>query len=254
MSNLFTILPFSVNNPSLPVIPSSDYERLSEFEINAYEHWLFDKGSSSGLTGEVNGRILTVQSTAPTYSASNLSISGNQGAGLLTDLGEVAGQTDTICVVFKHSASTGIVVPFGTLSSTADAALGGGGPFIDGATRDLKLQYRATSINSTDTGKDAPAATWHFLAVSRNMATRGVVRTLLSGQALHEVTVGGTAYIPAGNSRKIGLGSAYYATPAGSTLDFAEAVVFDRQLSATELAGVYTRAKARMAARGITVV
>lgn len=254
MSNLFTILPFSVNNSVLPVIPSSDYQRLSDLEIGAYEHWLFDKGSSNDLVGGINGKQLTVQSTAPTYSGSYLSISGNEGNGLLTDMGEVAGQIDTICVVFKHSSSTGIVVPFGTLSKTADASLGGGSPFIGNTPRDLLLQYRPTNIASIDTGKDVPAATWHFLAVSRNMATGGVVRTLLGGQTVHEITVGGVAYIPAGNNRKIALGSAYYTAATGVTLDFAEAVVFDRQLSATELNGVYMRAKARMSARGITVV
>lgn len=254
MSNLFTVLPFSVNNPALPVIPISDYQLLSDFEIDSYEHWIFDKGNSSNLTGGVQGKLLTVQSTAPTYLGSYLSISGDEGKGLLTDIGEAVGQTDTICVVFKHSSSTGIVIPFGSLSKSVESSLGGGGPFINNATRDLLLQYRPTSISSTNTGKDVPAAIWHFLAVSRNMATGGVVRTLLGGQAVHEITVGGTAYIRAGNNRKIALGSAYYNTVTGTTLDFAEAVVFDRQLSTTELADVYMRAKARMAARGITVV
>lgn len=255
MSNLFTILPFSVNNSSLPVIPSSDYQRLSDFEIGSYEHWLFDKGNSSDLTGGVNGRLLTVQSTAPTYSGNYLSIPSDEGKGLLTDMGEVAGQKDTICVVFKYSTTTGVVIPFGSLSKTAEGSLGGSAPYIGNASRDLLLQYRPTNVNSIDTLKDVPAAAWQFMAVSRDMSAGGIVRTLVGGQTAHEITVSAVAsYIPAGNNRKIALGSAYYNAVAGVTLDFAEAVVFDRQLSATELNGVYTRAKARMAARGITVV
>lgn len=255
MSNIFTIMPFSVNNSSLPVIPSSDYQRLSDLEIGAYEHWLFDKGNQSDLTGGVNGRLLTVQSTAPTYSGNYLSIQSDEGKSLLTDMGEVAGQTDTVCIVFRYSTSAGVVIPFGSLSKTVDASLGGGAPYIGNASRDLLLQYRPTNINSIDTLKDVPAASWQFLAVSRNMATGGIVRTLVGGQAIHEITVSAvSSYIPAASGRKIALGSAYYNAAAGVTLDFAEAVVFDRQLSATELAGVYTRAKERMAARGITVV
>lgn len=255
MSNLFTILPFSVNNPALTLIPSSDYQRLSDFETDSYEHWLFDKGNQSELTGIVNGRILTVQSTAPTYSGNYLSIPSDEGKGLLTDMGEIAGQIDTICVVFRYSTSTGVVIPFGSLSKTVDASLGGGAPYIGNASRDLLLQYRPTNINSIDTLKDIPAASWQFIAVSRNMATGGIVRTLVGGQAVHEITVSAvSSYIPAASGRKIALGSAYYNAVAGVTLDFAEAVVFDRQLSAAELHGVYTRAKARMAACGITVV
>lgn len=254
MANLFTMLPFSVSNPALPVIPSTDFERLSELEAGAYEHWIFDNGAAS-LSGGVNGRMLTAQSDPATFSDSYLSIPSNEGKALLTDMGEVVDQKDTICVVFRYSTTTGVVIPFGALAKTADAALGGGCPYIANAGRDILLQYRPTNINSIDTGKDAPASTWQFLAVSRDMASGGIVRTLLGGQSQHSVTVSNVAaYIPAGSGRKIGLGSAYYNAVTGVTLDFAEAVVFDRALSASELDDVYLRAKARMAERGITVV
>lgn len=254
MASLFTMLPFSVSNPALPVIPGADFERLSELEVGAYEHWLFDNGAAS-LYGGLNGRALTAQSDPATFSDSYLSISGNEGKALLTDMGEVAGQKDTICVVFRYSTTSGVVIPFGSLAKTAEAALGGGCPYIANAGRDILLQYRPTNINSIDTGKDAPASTWLFMAVSRDMATDGVVRTLVGGQTQHSITVTNVAaYIPAGSGRKIGLGSAYYNAATGVTLDFAEAVLFDRALSAAELTDVYTRAKARMAERGITVV
>lgn len=256
MSNLFTILPFSAGNQSLPLIPSTDYKRLSDLEISAYDHWIFDKGGASNLSGSVNGKLLTAQSSSPSYSSNYLSILSDQGKGLLTDLGEVATQTDTICVVFRYASSTGIIVPFGSLSTTPEASLGGGSPYLANAARDVLLQYRGTSASSTDTGKDLPSGSWHFLAVSRNLAAGGSIRTLVGGQVANEVTLTAqSAYIPAGNgSRKIALGSAYYNAVAGVNLDFAEAVIFNRQLSATEMAGVYDRAKARMSARGITVV
>lgn len=254
MSNLFTMLPFLVSNPTLPVIPSMDFERLSELEAGAYEHWIFDNGAAS-LSGGVNGRILTAQSDPATFSDSYLSISGNEGKALLTDMGEVAGQKDTICVVFRYSTVTGITIPFGALARSAEAALGGGCPYILNESRGLFLQYRGSNVASVDTGYDAPANTWHFLAVSRDMASGGAVRTLLSGHPQHSVTVSNVgAYVPAVSGRKIGLGAAYYNSAIGSTLDFAEAVVFDRALSASDLADVYARAKARMAKRGITVV
>lgn len=254
MSNLFTMLPFAVVNASLPVIPSGDITLLTELEPDAYEHWIFDNSSAS-LSGLLKSTPLTAQSTAPTYSSKYLSISGNEGAGLLTPLTESEGQTDTIAVVFKYTtAANGIVIPFGSLAKSADAALGGCSPFLSAAPRTLYSTARgAAGISTLNSGDTIAASTWRFLCVSRKLTASGTYKVLKGTSTVRESSGDYSAYVPAGSGRKIGLGSLYYNSEAGNTLDFAEAVVFNRALSAAEMSALYLRAQARMAARGITI-
>lgn len=255
MSKLFTMLPFSVNDPTLPVIPSGDIRRLFEAEINAAEHWIFDNGEAS-LVGKINGLSLTPQSTAPTYSADYLTIASDVGKALLTTFEETAGQEDTIAAVFKYSAhASKEIVPFGSISSTVESPpLTGGAPYIVGVEHTVSLTYRGSPVTGTNTTVAISPSTWVFLCVSRKMTASGVVRALIGGSAIKSYTGDYSSYVPATAGRKIGLGSPYFVSLAGQTVSFAEAVVFDRALDSTEISQLYDRSKARMTKRGITIL
>lgn len=251
MANLVTVLPFSVPGSSLPTVAAADMRRLSDIELSAYDHWIFNAGESS-LTGKFAGKTLTVQSTAPTYSGNWLMLSLNKGAGLLTDLGESTGQSDTIAMVCKIAAlPTAAIVLEGTLGPSSEPASGGGGSVFISSGGKLYLTNKGTAQSSTDTTDTLTADTWAFVCMTRSMST-GVVRFLKGGSTVREYS-GLTGYVPASNSRKLALGSAYYGSQAGNTLSVFEAVIFNRGLTAAEMQALYLRAQARAAKVGITI-
>ncbi len=251
MPNLVTVLPFSVPGNSLPTVAPEDMRRLSDVEIGAYDHWIFNGGASS-LVGKSAGKVLTVQSTAPTYSSDWLSISLNQGAGLLTDLGEVSGQADTLAMVCKiATVPTAAIVLGGTLAPSAEPSPGGGSFFIT-TGGELRLLNRGTTQTITD-ADTLSANTWAFICMSRNMSASGAVRLLKGGSTVREYLANFSAYVPAPSPRKISLGGAYYNNQAGNTLSIFEAVVYNRALTAQEIGDLYLRAKARAAKVGITI-
>lgn len=241
--HLFTRLPITVSG-SLPVIPSADIQSLVNYEQTSYEHWIFS-GGAGALVGKKAGKALTLQSTAPTYSAYYLSFGGN-GKALLTDLMDSAAATDTVCVVMRPAASVTMQVPFGNVGSVL-----GGSPLIYGTpTRTLAHTYRGIS-NSGNQTAISPAA-WQFLAISRNFSgTTKSIRMLLGGTAQAVTTNSGT-YTPA--ATPIALGNSSLAGVGVDVIDYAEFIIFPTALDATELEAVYQRAKARCAARGLAVV
>lgn len=248
---LFTMLPFSVPNPALPVIPSADFERLGpNLEYDAYGHWLLGDSSAS-LADVVNGRALTVQSDGVTYpDATYLSMNGAQGKGILTDVEETADIADTIAMVVRRTTGS-LGMFFGTLSPSSETPTNGSSPFFSSGD---SVWTRTNGMNSgANTGRTAAMNEWLFIATTRDFAAPSRPnKVLVGGQAIYERTDSGT-FQPAPSPRKIAIGSAYY-NSGTNTMDVAEFIYFNRAMSAFEMAELYARSKARMAERGITVV
>lgn len=255
--SIVTRLPITVSS-SLPVIPQTDIESFVSWEIDSYDHWIFDKGNSAGLTGLAQSKVLSLQGSAPAYSSNYLSLPGTSGNALLTDLTEVANQADTIFIVLRSPATfSGFHFPFGTLSTGTGNAFGGS-PYLNSTTnaypRAVYANYRGTNVPGTAITTLDAAAQWYFLCASRdfNSATK-TFRLLVGGKGLFSYTVTGT-YTPAAG-RFIALGNGYYTTgTATALLNIAEFGVFNRVLSDAELNNLYSRRKNAAAARGITVV
>lgn len=247
---IFTMLPISVNNSSLPVIPTADIERLYPYEVAAYGHWYLG-GSAASLTDRVNGRALTLQSDGVTYpNAAYLSMNGAQGKDILTDVEETATIADTIAMVVRRTSGS-LAMVFGTLSASTDTPVNGFSPFFSSGD---SVWTRANGMNTgINTGLIAPSSQWLFIATSRDFAAASRPNKLLvGGSAIYERTDSGD-FEPAPSPRKIAIGSAYYNVGA-NTMDVAEFIYFNRAMTAAELANVYARSKARMASVGITVV
>lgn len=256
--SIVTRLPITVAS-SLPVIPQADLESFVSWEVDSYDHWIFDKGTSAGLTGLSQSKVLTLQGSAPTYSSTHISLPGTSGNALLTDLTESANQVDTIFIVLRSPATfSGFHFPFGTLSTGTGNAFGGC-PYLASATstypRSVFATYRGTSgIPGTSITTIDAANQWYFLCVSRdfNSATK-TFRVLVGGKGITSYTVTGT-YTPA-TGRLIALGNGYYSSGSATALfDIAEFGVFNRVLSDAELNNLYSRRKTAAASRGLTVV
>jgi len=251
--SLFTILNTINTNAALPSISPSDVSSLSELEYEAYGHWMFDQGDSSGLTSKINSKALSLQDAAPTYNEYFLTIASAVGDALLTDIADSADAVDTVSCVFRVPGLSQANPLVGTLSTSASGD--GGGVYVSTATGIIIANYRGTSIDGgVDEGLSPDntivADKWYFMAVSRDFAsaTKTVIG-MLGGESAITLT-GSGAYSPLGN---IALGNAYF-TDLGFASDFAELVVFkDKALTATEMQSLYVRAKDRMALRGIVV-
>lgn len=253
--SIVTRLPITVSS-SLPVISQADLESFVSWEIDSYDHWIFDRGTSAGLAGLSQSKVLTLQGSAPTYSSSYISLPGTPGDALLTDLTETANQVDTIFIVLRSPAAfNGIHFPFGTLS-TGTGNVFGGSPYLEGAAntypREFYATYRGTDVPGTPITTIDAANQWYFICVSRdfNSATK-TFRILVGGNGIISYTVAGT-YNPA-PGRFIGLGNGYYTVGSSALLDIAEFGIFNRALSDDELNNLYSRRKLAAAARGISV-
>ncbi|MDF3837161.1 hypothetical protein P3W85_30020 [Cupriavidus basilensis] len=251
--SLVTILPFVVNDATLPVISPSDLRLFSEIEVLSYEHWIFDAASPDVLVGRNNGRHLTPQSVAPTYSSNFLTIDGAMGKALLTDLGETVGGARTIWAVIRDPyAGGGIRIPFGTLDSVTNK---GGAPFMSGSVypRSLFHTYRGVS-NSVNTNMTVGNTGFVFLMLSYDFTgPTKIIRTLVGGQAGHEFTV--STPFAASSANKLALGNAFYGGSGPGGMDVAELGTVDG-IAYTLADGevLHLRSKDRMTKRGIALV
>ena len=247
---LFTMLPFSVSNPSLTAIPPEDIELLYPYENGAYGHWLLG-GSSSSLADGVNGRALTVGGDTPTYETGYLTVSQASGNGLASDLADdSAALVVTICAVVRRNAvSAGVWFPFGNLSTPTD----GIAPYASAGGNLLITGRGLTGLNGTNTGKTWPEDVWVFMAMSIDFASgTKAVKFLRGGESVFETAPTGT-YVP-NTDAPFALGGKYYSTALAVDLDFAEFILFGDAKSAADLSAIYARSKIRLASRGITVV
>lgn len=227
---------------------------LTDYDPMSYDHWMFNKGSSLGLTGRKQGKVLTLQAAAPSYAADHLTIANTLGNGLLMDLADSATAVDTICAVVRDNATNGIQPILGSLGTSE-----GGGVFFSGsgAARTLYATYRGTTITSAPLGTAVPVGNYYFIGVSRDFSS-GVKRVnMLVGGVGSIALTGSNAYIPAPSPRKLGIGATYF-TPAGATsvlVDLAEVPFYTGAFrSLADLEVMYQRAKTRQAGFGIAVV
>lgn len=241
---LFTRLPITVSDTSLPVIPSSDIELLMPYADDAYEHWLFDRGDATNLVGRVNERSLALQGAAPVYHETYLTLPSAAGGALLTGRPDTVDAFDTMCAVVRMGGPAGIKAPLGTLGATT-----GAGIFLSSAAHGMYSTLRP-SVGSLLIASPAELDIWYFIAMSRDLATATrKVTHLVGGFSMIEAAP--TSYLAAAGN--IAVGNAYYTTGSAGTIDVGEFIYFDRAVAASELLDIYAESKVRMAARGIAV-
>lgn len=249
MSHLFSRLPFSVPNASLPVIPPSDIEPLTHYESGADDHWVFG-GSAESLTGHVTGRQLSASGGAPAFFGSYLTIPGGTGQGLESGVTESSAQSDTICAVLRLVPGGATQGLFGGISdSTVNV---GGAPFVSSASPNIYITYRGTTISSLNSQKTLPSGQWFFLALSRDFSSGvKIARMALGGDAPVTLT-GSGEYRHLQSPRSLSLGNPYFGANNAS-LDCAEFVMLPRAMGEDELIALYYRRRAFMATRGIAI-
>lgn len=253
--SLFTILPITVADDTLPTIPSGDVEFFGEGELAAYGHWLL-AGDSSSLQDVVNSRLLTLQNASypPTYNDSYITLDISSGKALQSSRYEGA-VTDAYTMVMVYRTSldgTAAVIPWGTLGVTASNY--GGSTYLanDGSNHRVLHTYRGAA-SSIDTGLRPAIGDWTFIAVSVQYTnnTAMTFHTVVDGNT-NSVGPGSATYIP-NPSDPLALGNQIYTGGASGAFDCAEFMIFDGALDTASMLGIYNRSKVRMSRRGITI-
>lgn len=244
--NLFTRLPIVVNDPTLPVIPFADVQPLGDYEDEAYGHWIFGGDAGASLASRVGNKTLTQQG-ASTYSGNYLSMSNAAGNALVTDIADTANPTDTWCMVIRNAVFSTQRTLWGNEAAEASKGCGLRIGLPSGT-----LQSRHNTGSNYDSGIDASATGWQFVALSRNQPGGSRIH-YVGGKA--PVTQAAAVYTPTVAGVPLRFGNGFYTSSTNpAAIDWAEAIVFPFALTAADLDVVYARSKARLAKRGITVL
>lgn len=239
------ILPVILGNSTLPQVPYEDIENLPEFETDASDHWIFDKGNASNLIGGLAGTTLQPVGAAPVHSPASMLLADGGRTGMISAFPDAA--VSTLCGVFRRRAivSPNIGVPL--MGSVAfDAESGGSGmyDFIGGVIQGRTRLGAAVGVSGT---ASMAVDTWYFAAI---VNAAGTNTYYVGGIGASVETQAKTLA-----DRNYALGNAYIANEGyydGARV--AEFMIFgDTAKSQAELASIYARSKVRMARRNITL-
>lgn len=165
MSGPATIRNIILADTSLVQVSASALSYLPEFEADASEHWIFDKGDASGLVGRVNGlsltpvtgansvRGFTVDNGGSGYvSAPTVTLTGGGGAGA-TAVAIISGGAVVSVVPTSPGAgyTSAPTVSFSGGSGTGGAAT---------ALLDGRPTYNANSLQTPDGGLNGLKTPW----------------------------------------------------------------------------------------------
>lgn len=248
---LFSIAPVNVPGGPLPRVNRNDIVTLSEAEFGANgRHWIFDTGNSDGLTSVSGGRTLTQGDITPTYTSNYVSLTNGPGDGLRSDLTDTDISEVTMWVVLRQPVADGTNgnrYIFG--SSTGGTGIGAA---VTGSSTTLTLTARMAASGNPYAVGTFNVNAWAFVAVSYRLVTGSLLlRAKLNGEAVDTHTP--LAGVQRANL-PLSVGNYHY-YPAAPTavFQFAEFGIVEALFSNDDLDGLYERAQARMALRGITI-
>lgn len=260
MSNLFFKASNFSSSRSLPQL-SNVSPLVPDTEGTAYAHWIFNNSASS-LVDAVSGKLLTLQGGAtvqPTYSDAGVTLSTAYGNALQTDLVDSASQNLTLCAVVKCNV-TALSILMGNLVASADVTSAGTGLFASSGKAYLTVKPTVTAaaatngISSLTPTANITQTSNFFISASIDKATRkGIIFIKQADiESSNEGLYSATTYEQA--TKNIAIGNNAYTTSVATanTATFAEAIIFNRALSLSEMKAVASRSASRLANKGIT--
>lgn len=210
-------------------------------EADAAGHWLLNV-DNAGYFDSSTGKELTETNLAPTVNNTYLTLGDADFNGLESDI--VDSQEQTICVVYRAIDAADSFIVGGTLENTGS---GGGSAIFANGTGDLRYIIRQyPAFTATDF---VVAGEWRFAALAESNMQNfflGHLNAPLKNRGLLGNKDVSTQGIAVGNSY-------YNVTAFKSAIDVAEFIVFDRALSADQIADVYERTVTRLGNIGLIV-
>jgi hypothetical protein len=211
---------------------------MPEYEPDALDHWIFDKGNDANLRG-IKGKYLAMLGNAPTNNSASITTASAGLHGLETPFQDA--QTQTFCAVVKRPASSAIIC-----GASSDVGGDGGDAILFNAalTQGLTRNEGSSSVaGSSGVAEDD----WCFVALSQE-------------QGSQIYYLGGIGYAMETHTKlvsasKVALGNGYYNIAAYMDgLEFHSFMFFDTAKSLDNIEAIYARSKISAARRGIAIL
>lgn len=233
------------NDASRPTYDWTQISGLREYEVDAGDHWIFDKGDAGNLAGGLASTNLMPVGTAPTYTANSL-VTAEGMNGLRTIFPDAA--TMTWAGVFKHMDVPTVGHGRPLISSETSFAEQGGSAILDLSSA-IYMRSRQASATNMAGATTIAIGGWMFVAMSCNDDTN-LQQFFIGGLAPQSATVEKTL-----GDRNIALGNAYTISEGYlHGCECAELIVWpDAALNLTAIQSVYARSKIRMSRRELAV-
>jgi hypothetical protein len=219
-------------------------------EFGAQSHWIFGSDTGGSLTDIIGGNTVTSSQTITTgtnfVSTANVVLSG-------LDSQIPGSQEQTVIVVIKENIVGQNQIRFGNLKQPADG--NGRSVFLGGSNQRFNDRNGIGTIemqNPFDRTNPWTFSAYSYTVSGANTPNADVL--LYSNPSTGIQTFTGTGTANSSETSNIGFGNLHYDSTSfttGSTL--AEAIIFNRALTKTELDGIFTRSVVRMAVRGLTL-
>lgn len=253
MSQLFFQVPNFTTAAQTPKVSNIVDLYDSNFEYDAYAHWIFDQANDSVLTDRLNNKKLTHQGSAPTFTADGVVRSNLSGQALLSDFYSSAENSFTLAAYMKASTVAGAVIAcFGdlALSSVTDESAFSG--YIANAKFVAGSRIVGTAQNLTSADPTLVADTFFAVSLSvdksKNIVSLGILKDANGFEFTKTITGPYTA-----STFPIALGNARFSSGnTTSNLTFAEFSIFNHAKSVSELSRLNQRMKKRANERGLT--
>lgn len=248
---IFSIAPINVSGGALPRVNRNDIVTFSEAEFGSDgRHWIFDSGNAECLNGVSGGRALTLGDVTPTYISNYLGLTNGPSDGLQTDLSDTDINEVTMWAVARQPVADGTNGNRFLIGNQTGSA--GIGVMLSGSSTTLTVTARMAASGNPYAVGTVSVNNWFFIAVSFRLITGALtVLAKLNGEPVDSHTpLAGVvrANLP------FAVGNYHYATgPAAAQFQFAEFGIVETLFSNDDLDGLYQRAQARMALRGITI-
>jgi hypothetical protein len=215
------------------------------YEEDAAGHWVFG-GAADCLKSRTTAAALTIQGAMPVIATNYLTTQG-YGNALISPFDDSFQQT--ICAVLQRPQADMDRIIFGSMQSSQK----GSGCFGRNGTASLSVRVFNNARRDITWPADLAPGMWFFAALSEDFVNARTAIAYLGGAAANAGTEAGDKLLSDGPA-KIALGNAYYSRfSAPIATPLAEFVYWPTVKSVSDLNGIYTRSKARMAARGIAL-
>lgn len=240
------ILPVVTANPALPTYDWRAIPGLPEYETDAGDHWIFDKGSADNLRGGLSATLLSRAGAAPTYGPNSLTTADGGMNGLVSTFADAA--TCSWAVVARRAAVPAQPAGNGRaiVASTGTAAADGGTEMLDLTSQIVGRTRQGSSVTMTGASLIGDG-TWFFASAACD-GVAGRQTYFIGGLAPQTQAVAKTV-----GARRIGLGNtAINSAGYFFGIEAAELIIWPtRAVPIGEMQAVYARSKIRMGRRGI---
>lgn len=247
------VSPFAKYLPKVASIGDLIY--VEKHETDAFGHWIFADNSTS-LVDKVNNRNLTLQSGAtvqPIYTTNSVQLSAKAGNALLSGLSDTATQDVTVALVVKCNQTT-LSILGGNLPFSASTTENGFSPFASAnkVYQGLKPTKVAETggFNSVTNNQSLTQTDYMFVVMSVNKSEKsGILYTQQNGVEADIESLYRAAYE---NSSNIAIANSAYSKITSGSLVYAEAIIYNKALTLTEIKALAKRSKKRLEYRGVT--